>query len=82
MLKYSTDANKFVLMAPMKIARYDFACCRVGNHVYVIGGWTTGSIALKSVETYNLDTDIWTDGDDSPKAPYDLHACALNNKFE
>ena len=79
---YFTNANKFVLIAPMKTACYDFACCRVGNHVYVIGGWTTGSIALKSVEIYNIDTDILTDGDDLPEAPYDLHACAVNNKFE
>ena len=34
---YSTDTNKFVLMAPMKIARYKFGCCRVGNLVYIIG---------------------------------------------
>ena len=37
---YSPDINKFVMMAPMKTARYDFACCRVGNLVYVIGGST------------------------------------------
>ena len=64
-------------MAPMKIARYDFACCRVGNHVYVIGGWTTLSIPLKSVEMYNLDTDTWTDGEGLLKALFDLYVCAV-----
>ena len=84
---YSADTNKFVLMAPMKTARYSFGCCRVGNLVYVIGGYTEdGSTRqgdfLKSVEVYNLDTDTWSDGVDLPEARSGLHACAGSNKLK
>ena len=84
---YSTDTNKFVLMAPMKISRYSFGCCRVGNLVYVIGGYnkddpTKKRRFLKSVEIYNLDTDTWSDGDDLPEAKDNLHACTVTNKLQ
>ena len=78
---YSTDTNKFVLMAPMKFARYKFGCCRVGNLVYVIGGTTEGYTTLKSVEVYDLDTDTWTEGVDLPENLYNLHACAVTSKL-
>ena len=83
---YSPNTNKFVLMAPMKIARYRFGCCRVGNLVYVIGGFsndgpTENGMFLKSVEVYNLDTDTWSDGVDLPETLIYLHACAVSNKF-
>merc|ERR1719427_2223264 len=53
--------NTFVMMAPMKVARSHFACCRVGNLVYVMGGWSdTGK--TDTVEIYNLDMDVWTEG--------------------
>ena len=64
---YSPFANKFVKKAPMKIARSAFSCCRVGNHVYVIGGCTgKNKKPTKSVEIYNLDNDTWSDGADLP----------------
>ena len=47
---FSPENQKFVMMAPMKIARSSFACCRVANLVHVIGGWTQGS-RTKSVGT-------------------------------
>ena len=50
---FSPENQKFVMMAPMKIARSSFACCRVGNLVYVIGGWTKAKVdRTKSVEIY------------------------------
>jgi len=78
---YSPDTNKFIMMAPMKIARCDFACCRVGNLVYIIGGVTNGYFT-NSVEVYNLDTNEWCVVENFPVAEYDLHACAVNNKLE
>ena len=68
---YSRETNKFVIMAPMKIARYNFACCRVKNLVYVIGGVNDSSnnyleTYLNSVEIYNLDTNRWGSGVDFP----------------
>ena len=79
---FSTEANEFVIMAPMKIARGSFACCRVGNLVYLVGG-TTNNGKTKSVEIYNLDNDTWTDGVDFPVVEYfyDLHTCVVNNKL-
>ena len=78
---FSPEDRKFVMMAPMKIARSDFACCRVGNLVYVIGGWTLGG-KTKSVEIYNLDRNAWTDGVDFPIVAHELYACAVNNKLQ
>ena len=78
---YSPDTNKFVLMAPMKIARYSFGCCRVGNLVYVIGGTNEEYTTLKSVEVYDLDTDTWSDGVDIPENLNNLHACSVTSKL-
>ena len=68
------------MMAPMKIARSSFACCRVKNLVYIISGTTKNYHATKSVEIY--DTNIWCDGVELPVAKYDLHACVVNNEYE
>ena len=78
---FSQETNQFVMMAPMKIARDDFACCRIGKHVYVVGGRIFGVDETRSVEIYNMDTDIWTDGVDFPVAEHLLHACVVNNKL-
>ena len=77
---FSPENPKFVMMAPMKIAREDFAFCRVGNLVYFIGGWTRDG-KTNSVEIYDLDSNTWTDGADFPIAQWDSCACAVNNKF-
>ena len=73
---YSLETNKFVMMAPMKYARSRFACCRVGNLVYVFGG---SYEFPNSMEIYNLDTNVWTVGVDSPRFKMNLYACAVNN---
>ena len=78
---FSPDTNKFVMMAPMKIARSSFGCCRVGNLVYVVGGWIGGVNDTKSVEIYNMDSNTWTDGVDFPVADHNLLACGVNNKL-
>ena len=78
----SPSTNKFVKMAPMKFPRTDFTSCRVGNLVYVVGGWILGSDNTKSVEVYNLDTNIWSDGGDFPGYEnVKLYACAVNDKL-
>ena len=79
---FSTETNKFVMMAPMKIARRSFACCRVGNLVYVVGGVGRGGDDTKSVEIYNLNSNTWTDGVHFPVAKNSLNACVVNNKLE
>ena len=79
---FSPEENKFVMMAPMKIARGCFGCCRVGNLVFVVGGWAGDDISTRSLEIYNLDNNTWTDGVDFPKAGWYLNACAVNNKLE
>ena len=71
----------------LKHARWCFGCLRVGNLVYVIDGRTEDgptedSENLKSVEVYNLDTNIWSDVVDLPEALSGSHACACTNKFE
>ena len=64
---YSPDTNKFITMAPMKISRSYFACCRVGNLVYCIGGFSSDGFKHdNSVEIYNLDLNTWTDGENIP----------------
>ena len=75
---FSPETNKFVMMAPMKIGRSGFGCCRVGNLVYVIGGATSVADRTSSVEIYNMDSNTWTDGVDLPVATYNLYACAVN----
>ena len=83
---YSPDANKFVVMAPKKTARCNFACCRVGHFVYLIG-WITSFNGndsyygeTNSIEVYNLDANTWTDGETIPNADsYTLKACAVSN---
>ena len=80
---FSTETNKFVMMAPMKIGRRGFACCRVGNLVYVVAGCMGyGRGNTKSVEIYNMDSNTWTDGVDFPVDKRLLHACAVNDKLE
>ena len=84
---YSPKTNKFVTMAPMKIARLHFVCSRVGNLVYVIKG-DSGKDAYvdsDSVEIYNLDTNTWTTGQDFPKSLCSwcyLYGCAVKSKLE
>ena len=78
---YSPETNKFVIMAPMKVARFCFACCRVGNLVYVIGGTIKGFKSTNTVEVYNLDTDTWADGINSPIGSHALIACAVKNEL-
>ena len=78
---FSPETNKFVMMAPMKIARRYFGCCRVGNLVYVVGGDIGGYEATKSVEVFNMDRNTWTDGVDLPVAEWNLYACVVNNKL-
>ena len=81
---FSPGTNKFVMMASMKIAREDFACCRVGNLVYVIGGLIrVGGLfdETNSVEIYNLDNNTWTEGVGFPVSECALHACAVNDKL-
>ena len=73
---FSPGTKKFVKMASMKIARSNFACCKVGNLVYIISGWIT-----RSVEIYNLDSNTWIDGVDFPGAGHRLCACAVNDKL-
>ena len=77
---FSPETKKFVMMAPMKIARSQFGCCRVGNFVYVVGG-ANYCCNINSVEIYNMDTNTWTDGVDFSVAEYVLQACAVNNKL-
>ena len=69
------------MMAPMKNRRSDFACCRVGNLVYIVGGYSY-SKATDSVEVYNLDTNTWTDRKNFPICLNDFHACAVSDKLE
>ena len=78
---FSPGTNKFVMMEPMKIARCDFACCRVGNLVYIVGGWICGGEHTTSVEVYNLDTNAWTDGVDIPVAGHIICGCAVKDKL-
>jgi len=75
---YSPVTNKFITMAPMKIARDNFACCRVGNLVYIIGGWIEDG-CTDSVEIYDLDLDTWTDGRSIPTDLISLSGCVVNN---
>ena len=78
---YSPKTNKFVTMAPMKVARSNFACCRVGNLVYCVGGWNSGGFT-NYVEVYNLDTNQWCNGKNFPVvSASNLHACAVSNKL-
>ena len=77
---YSPDANKFITMSPMKTARHDFGCCRVGNLVYVMSGWDKDKWT-NSVEIYNLDDDTWTFGEELPVAGYNLSACTVHNEL-
>ena len=79
---YSAYTNKFVMMAPMNIARFRFGCCRVGHLVYVICGWSQVLYRTNSVEIYNFDNNTWTDGVDLPDDIWYLHAFAVNNKRE
>ena len=67
------------MVAPMMRARSDFACCRVGNKVYVIGGWTGGITSTKTVEVYNLDANTWNDGVDLPEGDWGLRGSAVRN---
>ena len=81
---FSQETKKFVTMAPMKIARSNFACCRVGSLVFVVGGFVVGrwmGVTDRSVEVYNLDNNTWTGGVDFPVPDFGLCACAVNNKL-
>ena len=71
-------------MAPTNIARTDFACCKVGNLVYVICGWVSNGSdrhITKSLEVYNLDGNTWTDEGDFPGIGHGLYACAVKDKL-
>ena len=80
---YEPGMSKFIMMAPMKTARKKFACCRVGNLVYIVGGVVGGSINYvftRSVEIYDLDKNYWFEGEKLPCDPKNTyHACAVNN---
>ena len=79
---YSPFENKFVMKAPMKIARSSFGCCRIRNLVYITGGCTGKKfIPTKSVEIYNLDNDTWSDGADLPVPLGGNYGCVVNKKL-
>ena len=78
---FSPTTNKFVMMAPMKIDRSSFACCRVGNLVYVIGGFLCFDYQFKSVEIYDIVNNTWTYGVAFPVRAGLLSVSALNNKL-
>ena len=54
-------------MSPMKIARFDFAGCRVENIVYCIGGRTLNG-ETSSVELFNLDLNLWGEEESASKS--------------
>ena len=78
---YSPDTKKFVMMAPMKNARFRFGCCRIGNLVYVVGGRQYLMDNITSMEIYNLDNNTWSDGADFPESMLVSSACAVKHKI-
>ena len=79
---FSLETKRFVDLAPMRVARSDFACCKAGSNVYVIGGMTDDG-PTDTIEVYNLDTDTWEWGTKLPEeVNQPVHACALRNKLE
>lgn len=45
--------------APMLMARAQFACCVLGNHIVVAGGFTTTRRFVATAEIYNPANDSW-----------------------
>ena len=79
---YSPNANRFVSMAPMRLGRSDFACCRAGSKVYVIGGFTNYG-QTDTVEIYDLNADTWDWGIPLPReVTQPLHACDVSSKLD
>ena len=79
---YSPKTNKFIMLAPMEIARYEFACCRVEKLLYVIGGQIEGrSKSTNLVEAYDFENNTWTDDAELPEVCSYLTDCVVNKTF-
>ena len=75
---FSPIANKFVMMAPMKITRSWFGCCRANNLVYIVGGRDEETV-FNSVEVYDLENNTWSKGADLPCGAECVVTCAVTN---
>ncbi|KAK3601626.1 hypothetical protein CHS0354_038173 [Potamilus streckersoni] len=60
-------------VSQMKVARCRFYLGALGNQLYAVGGATSHSVLLHSVECYLTDSDTWVDGPDLP-LPLHEHA--------
>lgn len=78
---YDPIAGTCANVAPMNIARFNFAVAVVNGKIYAIGGNTNTDAAINSVEVYDPTTNTWT-----TKAPMNsvrtMHEVAvLNDKI-
>ncbi|KAJ1434775.1 Kelch-type beta propeller [Sesbania bispinosa] len=61
-LRYNVKTNQWFNCAPLRVARYDFACTVCDNKIYVAGGKSTLASArgISSAELYDPDLDTWS----------------------
>ena len=75
---YDVINNSWSIGTSLGVKRGDFATARVGNKVYLIGGFENG-VATARIDEYNLDTDSWARKTDLAWPRYGISAVTVNN---
>ena len=63
---YSSVTNQFSFVSPMSRARVNFGCSVFNNKLVVFGGSVSATGITDSVEVYDIENDVWSEGPSLP----------------
>jgi len=90
---YLTGVDKWEVLTPLTIPRQHIDCARIGNDIYVVGGFVKDpnppedskqkipKIATDSVEIYNIEDNKWKEGKPLREARQGVQVAAVDGKL-
>ncbi|KAF5190657.1 F-box/kelch-repeat protein [Thalictrum thalictroides] len=79
--QYDSCLNKWSTLAPMNVARYDFACAEVNGRIYVVGGCGSNGESLSSAEVYDPEKNEWALIESIRRPRWGCFACGFEGKI-
>lgn len=79
--QYDSCLNRWSTLAPMNVARFDFACAEVNGMVYAVGGHGCDGDGLSSAEVYDPHKNEWTLVDCLRSPRWGCFACGFEGKL-
>jgi hypothetical protein len=77
-IQLSAQTGTWAIKTPMPTARAELATAAVGGVIYAVGGTSSTSLTLTTVEAYDIATDTWTTKASMPTARAGLSTAAVN----